>query len=268
MVLVGHSYGGAVISNAVTGNQQVQALVFIAGWSRMFVALLLASTAALVGCAWAGEYERTMPSRYAGTWQDRTGRELRDDHPSSEGFALLSYDGARHCDTQSVTFLAVARPPGKVASSIDARTVRQYVRDPHRALRQVNFLGEFADDVPLPPDARPPATTTAPTPCGSARPTPTATSTSKAPTAWNAGLARPSRSTAPDRSGRAVQKPPEAWLAWSTTQSTFCVALPARTLTANLPELRCLTRATLGSGRPQATDLVLGAAQLACGTLR
>ena len=67
MVLVGHSYGGAVISNAVTGNQQVQALVFIAGWSRMFVALLLASTAALVGCAWAGEYERTMPSRYAGT---------------------------------------------------------------------------------------------------------------------------------------------------------------------------------------------------------
>ena len=31
MVLVGHSYGGAVISNAA-GNQQVQALVFIAGW--------------------------------------------------------------------------------------------------------------------------------------------------------------------------------------------------------------------------------------------
>jgi pimeloyl-ACP methyl ester carboxylesterase len=32
MILVGHSYGGAVISNAATGNQQVQALVFIAGW--------------------------------------------------------------------------------------------------------------------------------------------------------------------------------------------------------------------------------------------
>jgi pimeloyl-ACP methyl ester carboxylesterase len=31
MILVGHSYGGAVISNAATGNQQVQALVFIAG---------------------------------------------------------------------------------------------------------------------------------------------------------------------------------------------------------------------------------------------
>jgi len=32
IVLVGHSYGGAVISNAATGNDQVKALVFINGW--------------------------------------------------------------------------------------------------------------------------------------------------------------------------------------------------------------------------------------------
>ena len=32
IVLVGHSYGGAVMSNAATGNEQVQALVFLAGW--------------------------------------------------------------------------------------------------------------------------------------------------------------------------------------------------------------------------------------------
>ena len=32
IVLVGHSYGGAVLSNAAAGNEQVQALVFIAGW--------------------------------------------------------------------------------------------------------------------------------------------------------------------------------------------------------------------------------------------
>jgi pimeloyl-ACP methyl ester carboxylesterase len=32
IVLVGHSDGGAVMSNAATGNEQVQALVFIAGW--------------------------------------------------------------------------------------------------------------------------------------------------------------------------------------------------------------------------------------------
>jgi hypothetical protein len=124
------------------------------GRSRMVAALLLASAAALTGCAREGEYRRTPPSRYAGTWQDRTGRELPDDHPSSEGFALLSYDGARHCDAESVTFLSVAWPPGRVASSIDAPTVRQYVRDPYRASRQVRFRGSFARDVPLPPDAR------------------------------------------------------------------------------------------------------------------
>jgi pimeloyl-ACP methyl ester carboxylesterase len=32
IVIVGHSYGGAVISNAATGNDQVQALVYINGW--------------------------------------------------------------------------------------------------------------------------------------------------------------------------------------------------------------------------------------------
>lgn len=32
LVLVGHSYGGAVISAAATGNQQVKALVFFDGW--------------------------------------------------------------------------------------------------------------------------------------------------------------------------------------------------------------------------------------------
>jgi pimeloyl-ACP methyl ester carboxylesterase len=31
-VLVGHSYGGAVMSNAANGNEQVQALVFVNGW--------------------------------------------------------------------------------------------------------------------------------------------------------------------------------------------------------------------------------------------
>jgi pimeloyl-ACP methyl ester carboxylesterase len=33
IVLVGHSYGGIVISNAATGNDQVQALVYINGWA-------------------------------------------------------------------------------------------------------------------------------------------------------------------------------------------------------------------------------------------
>ena len=32
IVLVGHSYGGAVMSNAAIGNEQLQALVFCNGW--------------------------------------------------------------------------------------------------------------------------------------------------------------------------------------------------------------------------------------------
>ena len=32
IVLAGHSYGGAVMSNAAAGNEQVQALVFVNGW--------------------------------------------------------------------------------------------------------------------------------------------------------------------------------------------------------------------------------------------
>ncbi len=33
IVLVGHSYGGAVITNAATGNDQVKALVYLNGWA-------------------------------------------------------------------------------------------------------------------------------------------------------------------------------------------------------------------------------------------
>jgi hypothetical protein len=49
-----------------------------------------------------------------------------------------------------------------------------------------------------------------------------------------------------------------AWLAWSATPSTFCLVLPARTLTAGLPDLCSLARTTLAFRPPQATDLVVG----------
>jgi hypothetical protein len=153
---------------------------------------------------------------------------------------LYFYGGSRHCAGQSVTFLAMAWPPGKAASSIDAGTVRQYVRDPDGAYRQVSFRSSFARGVPLPRMRVPPATTTAPTPCGSARPTPTATCTSKAPTAWNAGHARPTRSTAPDhRQGRLVADP-----LWMEHQIKVLVPDP---LTGSLnPKECCGRRAGLG----------------------
>ncbi len=55
------------------------------GRPQATTALLLASAAALAGCAREGDYERTPPSRYAGTWQDRNGREFPDDHPAAKG---------------------------------------------------------------------------------------------------------------------------------------------------------------------------------------
>jgi hypothetical protein len=40
-------------------------------------------------------------------------------------------------------------------------------------------------------------------------------------------------------------------------RSTFCLALPARTLTAGFPNLRCLARTTLAFRPPQTTDLAM-----------
>jgi pimeloyl-ACP methyl ester carboxylesterase len=55
LVLVGHSYGGAVISNAATGNDQVRALVYFNGWmpdeGESIQQLLERSEGSLVGPA-------------------------------------------------------------------------------------------------------------------------------------------------------------------------------------------------------------------------
>jgi pimeloyl-ACP methyl ester carboxylesterase len=55
IVLVGHSYGGAVISNAATGNDQVKALVYFNGWmpdeGESIQQLLERSEGSLVGPA-------------------------------------------------------------------------------------------------------------------------------------------------------------------------------------------------------------------------
>jgi hypothetical protein len=119
----------------------------------LLAAALLAAVAALAGCIRFAQPEQ-LPSPYAGTWQDRAGRELPDGNPPGERFVLSSSGGSRHCSALSVTFLFVAWPPGKAASSIDAHTVRQYVRDPDGAYRQVPMRSTFARGVPLPPDAR------------------------------------------------------------------------------------------------------------------
>jgi hypothetical protein len=66
---------------------------------------------------------------------------------------MVSYDGPRHCDWESVTFLQLAWPPGRVAASDQARNVRQYLRDPNGVLADLSAPGGFGPAA-LPPDAR------------------------------------------------------------------------------------------------------------------
>jgi pimeloyl-ACP methyl ester carboxylesterase len=86
IILVGHSYGGAVISNAATGNQQVKALVFCDGWmpdegesiQQLFENMEVLAGQHGAGGAWNGPGERPSwweprsPTRLG--WRELAGR--------------------------------------------------------------------------------------------------------------------------------------------------------------------------------------------------
>ena len=121
------------------------------GWS---VALLVAG-AALASCSlWirSNDESQPPPSPYAGTWQDRTGKPVPDGAKGGR-LVVVSYDGPRHCDWESVTFLQLAWPPGRVAASDQTRGVRQYLRDPNGVLADLSAPGGFGRAA-LPADAR------------------------------------------------------------------------------------------------------------------
>jgi hypothetical protein len=118
-----------------------------------WVALLVAG-AALASCSlWPGPNDQSQPppSPYAGSWQDRTGTPVPDGANGGR-LVMVSYDGPRHCDWESVTFLQLAWPPGRVAPSDQARNVRQYLRDPNGVLAELSAPGGFGR-VALPADA-------------------------------------------------------------------------------------------------------------------
>jgi hypothetical protein len=122
-------------------------------WGRW--AALLVAAAALAGCSiWIGGHDESQPppSPYAGSWQDRTGKTVPDG-ANGGPLVLVSYDGPRHCDWESVTFLQLAWPPGRIAPSDQARNVRQYLRDPNGVLADLSAPGGFAR-APLPADGR------------------------------------------------------------------------------------------------------------------
>jgi hypothetical protein len=66
---------------------------------------------------------------------------------------LVSYVGARHCDWESVTFLWLAWPSGRVAASDQAGNVRLYLRDPNGVLGHLSARGGFGRGW-VPTDAR------------------------------------------------------------------------------------------------------------------
>jgi len=71
---------------------------------------------------------------------------------------------------------------------------------------------------------------------------------------WSCRSSRSQPSARDQQSTRSKSGAPtlSACSAWSTTRSTFCLVLPALTLTTGFAELRWL------SGRPQTTDLAVG----------
>jgi hypothetical protein len=122
-------------------------------WGR-WVALLVAGVV-LASCSlWPGPHDQSQPppSPYAGTWQDRTGKPVPDGAKGGR-LVMVSYDGPRHCDWESVTFLQLAWPPGRVAPSEGAHGVRQYLRDPSGVLAEFSAPGGFGRAA-LPADAR------------------------------------------------------------------------------------------------------------------
>jgi hypothetical protein len=124
------------------------------GWGR-WVALLLVAGVALAGCSlWPGPYDQSQPppSPYAGTWQDRDGKPVPDGTKGGR-LMMVSFDGPRHCDWESVTFLQLAWPPGRVAATDQAGNVRQYLRDPNGVLAALSARGGFGRAA-LPADAR------------------------------------------------------------------------------------------------------------------
>jgi hypothetical protein len=121
-------------------------------WGR-WVALLVAGVA-LASCSlWIRTTggSQPPPSPYAGSWQDRTGTPVPDGAKGGR-LVMVSFDGPGHCDWESVTFLQLAWPPGRVAASEGARGVRQYLRDPNGVLAALS-AGGFGRAV-LPTDAR------------------------------------------------------------------------------------------------------------------
>ena len=122
IVMVGHSYGGAVISNAATGKDQVQALVYINGWvpdeGESLVQLAERNEGSLVA-----ESLRPVPHRNA------DGADVVDLYIDQEKFRAVF---AADVDRETAQVMAVAQRPfsetafGAPSGPIAWRSIRSW----------------------------------------------------------------------------------------------------------------------------------------------
>ncbi len=101
IVMVGHSYGGAVISNAATGNDHVQALVYINGWvpdeGESLIELAQLNEGSLIG-------DSLQPVRY----KNAAGADVVDLYIDQEKFRAAF---AGDVDAGTAQVMAVAQRP-------------------------------------------------------------------------------------------------------------------------------------------------------------
>lgn len=122
VVMVGHSYGGAVISNAATGNDQVQALVYVNGWvpdeGESLVELAQLNEGSLIG-------DSLRPVRY----ENADGSEVVDLYIDQEKFRAAF---AGDVDAETAHVMAVAQRPfteaafGAPSGPVAWRSVRSW----------------------------------------------------------------------------------------------------------------------------------------------
>ena len=86
-----------------------------------------------------------------GTWLDGNDQPLPNGSPDDEGNVLNVYEGADHCQWESVTFMNIGWPVGTLSNA--QGDWRQYVRDPKGRFDDGALHVGYLPDTSLPPDA-------------------------------------------------------------------------------------------------------------------
>jgi hypothetical protein len=86
-----------------------------------------------------------------GTWLDGNDQPLPNDSPDDQGNVINVYEGADHCQWESVTFMNIGWPVGTLSNA--RGDWRQYVRDPNGLFDDSALHVGYLSDTSLPSDA-------------------------------------------------------------------------------------------------------------------